>query len=335
MKIIIFAPTSTDINNKILGGADQQLKKLFQVLKKQAHKTTLYTSTKINKLGIYNFMEAYKQKLECDLLIVYRKAIVLPNIKTKYKIFYSQDRVDTPCFDSIREHPKYLEQFDKIICLSNNHAEHLKQELGLTQTITIIGNSTEKVKQSKQKTQDFIYCSAPHKALIPLALIWKQLSPLYPKSKLHIYSSYKLYGNKELDKKYKNFEKIKKLKNVVWHGAKNRKEMLKQLNKSKLMLAPHTYPETYGNVFNEAKSYLVPVITTDIGSAKEVLDKNGITIKGNAYSEKYQQKFLTEVVACMESIFYYRNLQRVSRYRTHKDYEKDIIKLIKGVEKNV
>jgi len=335
MKIIIFSPTSVKIQQKIVGGADFQLKKLIQILKKQKHKVTTYTTTDTQKKGTYNWLEAYKHKLECDIFIVYRKALVLPNIKTKYKIFYTQDLTNTPCYDGLREHPEYLEQFDRIICLTNFHKEHLLKELKINIPISIIGNSTEKTdyKPHKVKEKNFIYCSAPHKGLIALARIWKQLYKQLPEYKLHIYSSFKLYGNK--DKDHDNFEKIKKLKGIKYHEITTRKELKEQMKKSKLMLYPCTYPETYGNVFNEAMSVRLPIITSNIGSAKEVIGNAGIFIHGNPYEQEYIDNFIFQIKDTINKPYSLDYLQRQCKYRTHEDYEKDIINLIKKIKEEI
>lgn len=350
MKVIIFSPTSTrfELDGKQpLGGADQTLLKLIEILAKE-HDVKAYIPISDSDAGqfreaeIYPFMDAFKENQECDLFILYRKLWAIPpKIKYDKIVFYSQDMPDTPCFDAAKKDGglEIFEHFDRIIALSKFHKGVLSEAFRIpSNNIAIIGNaydfSLEAVTSQKIERR-CIYTSTPYRGLPVLTRIWKKIVEKYPDATLDIYSSMKIYGESAyaLDDQFKkHYEQISKLPGVKYYGTKSQDEVMKAMAQAQYLLYPNTYPETFCNVVNEAKAYNVVTITSDKGALKETGGFSGIYIPGDPYSEEYQQRFLEEVSQMFDNEKWYKHHQEFcANYRNYHHYEIDLTDVISEV----
>jgi len=166
-------------------------------------------------------------------------------------------------------------------------------------------------------------------------MFWKQYSKEFPNTILHIYSSFKLYGAEEIDKKYGNWEKIKKIKNLKFHGIIPNKALLQEIKKAKLMIYPCNYAETYGNILNEAKAMKTPVISTPIGNIPALLKEKEVLVEGEPYSKKFFKDFAKTIKKLLENPKMYERIQLSMIARTDQEYYNDLNKFIGDVEKHV
>lgn len=348
MDIIIFAPTSTKLTpnfykDNAIGGADNTFLRMCEILGKENNLKVYGNFSKeysVKKITYKPYMAIFTEdNMKCDYFIQYRKVWAIPNnIEAKYKIFYSQDTADTPAFNGAGD-GKVFNIYDKIIVLSTFHKNNLKDKFFISEEkFIIIGNATERPKETikeilemKKDKLEFIYCSTPFRGLIPLMRMWKKIKEKLPNAILHIYSSMKIYGSSPLDEaQFKGvYDTLKGMEGVIYHSSKPRSEVLKQMKKSTALLYPNTYPETYCNVIMEARSCLTPFITSNLGSLKETGFKAGFYIDGSAYTEEYQNNFISSLMFLInEKVL---NLKRKECYplRLWEDYEKDILGVIK------
>lgn len=335
MKVIIFSPTSTpiqptDLYEAPIGGADQQLIRLYQTLKKQGHQVQVFTNTKNPTEEWKPYMDIFLKEQTCDVLIHYRKAWAIPHTITAHKkIFYSQDTNETPCFDGITKVPDYFDQYDRVILLSEYHKQNLQEVFKIDSgKISIIGNSIEPQNNPNRKEKTFIYISTPYRGLAVLGKIWKDHYKEFPDYKLKIYSSMKIYGAEAMDNlMFKTaYEKLKALPNVEYHSSEPRTEILRQLKRAKLLLYPNTYPETFCNAINDAMSCGTPFVTSWKGALKETGKKAGYYVEGDPYTEAYQNDFVLKTQLALANYEYLQ--QKCSQYRTTDQYEKDVSRLI-------
>lgn len=319
MKIVIFSPTSTKlIDNKLdsrpLAGADQALIRTINSLSCW-HEVVAYVP--INKvveddnITMKPFQDLFNEKVECDVLIHYRKCYAIPNtIKYKKAVFYSQDDIDSPCFKGIPQ--DYMKLYDRLIVLSEYHKKRLLDYFEYDENkVWICGNGAEDRTPKEKEGLNFIYASTPFRGLVVLAKMWKEIIKLFPEAKLHVFSSMKIYDGDLHDQIYFNtlYEKLKNIKGIIYHGTKPQKEVLKCMDKCKLLLYPNTFPETYCNVLMEARASETPFITSDKGSLKETGEKAGIYIKGDPYSKEYQDEFIDQFKILMKFDSTYKMLQ--------------------------
>jgi len=341
MKIIIFSPTSTVFNfkeNEALGGADSTLLKMIEILS-QVHEVHAYIPVtekiKIGNAFYYPFMDAFSKTEEFDVMILYRKVWALPpNIKYKKIFFYSQDTADTPCFNGLQKEGglEYMDKFEKIIVLSKYHRDNLISNFNLLpDRFEIIGNAAEEQQKTEKEPYTFVYASTPFRGLDVLARIWKRMiQPTYPMAKLHVYSSMKIYKGEAFEHHFNPlYEILRNMKGVEYHGTKPQHEVIETMQKSKLLLYPNLYPETYCNVIMESRACHTPFITSDLGSLTETGSTAGWYIQGNARSEQYQKSFFEAFEQLMECPDFYNELQKKCYpIRTWDDYAIDILTVI-------
>ena len=345
MKIIIYSPTSTELYHKAyekraLGGADYTLLKMCEHLAETENKVMLYSNIKEAKVYCNNKKDLESKyifycnsnnikKQECDILIMYRVTDAIPrNVKFKKIFFYSQDDIDAPCVE--KSGSEYFKIFDKVIVLSKYHRDQFIKRFDIEkEKMVILGNFIpfESVIK-KYNSLDFIYASTPFRGLVHLAIMWKEIVKILPESKLHIYSSMKIYDGRE-EHFSTLYEKMQKLKGVVYHGSVPKAEVMDQMKKSFLMLYPNTFPETYCNVVNESKMCKLPVITSNLGALPETLGKAGILIDGNPKDPVYRQKFIKAVIDLVEDPEAYMKLvDECIDFRTETDYKKELMEII-------
>ena len=344
MKIIIFAPNSTKIDmnsldNRPLGGADQVLIRLIKYLSKD-HAVISYINTSKNSMSddylINPYQDLFDKKIDCDIFINYRKAWVIPRgVIYKKAIFYSQDDADSPCFNGIRS--EFFDQYDRIIALSGYHRDRIKEIFGFDRKITIIGNAAEKQdhKACKKEDDTFIYASTPFRGLPVLAKIWKdRIIKDRPEAILHIYSSMAIYDGQVLDQLHfqRLYDKLKTISGIIYHGSVKHSEVIDQMRKSKMLLYPNTYPETFCNVMMEARSCFTPFVTSRKGALPETGKNAGLYIRGNPYDQEYQREFAYAIKTILDDPEIYRLVQRrCYPIRTWKEWEQDITELIENV----
>jgi len=339
VKIIVFAPTNVKIDKtsdqtKPLGGADQQLIRLYHTLQAE-HQVNFYVNTDKKEHDWHPYMEIFEQPQECDLLILYRKAWVLPhNIKHKKALFYSQDTNETACFVGLKHNEStFFEQFDQIICLSNYHKNNLLEKFDIKENqVEIIGNSTEHLGNIPKKRNEFIYISTPYRGLQILTKMWKEHYKEFPDYQLKIYSSMSIYNGENLDQTtFKNaYEKIKNLPNCTYSPAIPRPKLIQEIKRAKLLLYPNTYPETFCNAINDSMACKTPFITTCKGCLKETGKNAGFYIQGDPYTETYQKQFIEATKLALNKIILMQ--YRCKKYRNNDHYKADIQKLLLKME---
>lgn len=346
MKILIFSPTSTILNIKgswfdkdqPLGGADKTLIRLIDSAAEEGSvkafipiKEKIVTIRNDNVVELRPFEDIISAVERPDVMIQYRKLWAIPpNIMPKYRIFYSQDMPDTPCFANAKKanwHGKY----DLIICLSRFHTDQMSDYFGIDRgKIRIIGNAADfnEFAHMNKNPYKFIYCSTPYRGLVPLAIIWKEIIKKHPLAELHVFSSMKIYGAEIHDKLYfeELYKRLETMEGIKYHGIISEDGLKYHLATSKLLLYPNTYPETYCNVLQEAKAALTPFITTDQGALKETGKDSGIYISGNPYSPEYRIRFIEafETLIKINSPEYNQLRLNSMRFRSWEDYKKDI-----------
>ena len=348
MKIIIFSPTSTKLNcfsdiDEPLGGADATLLKLIRVLGR-SNEVVAYIpvsekvvdDTNENNITYRPFMDAYTTKDNCDLMILYRKIYAMPsNIKYDRIFFYSQDTADTPCFSGLQKEGglEFMDKFDKIIVLSKFHRDNLISAFNLNpDRMEIIGNAAHGQPLCDKEPYTFVYASTPFRGLDALARIWKRkIIKTYPQAKLHVFSSMAIYKGAAQEHMFTHlYDILRNMKGVEYHGSQNHEVVQDCMAKSKMLLYPNLYPETYCNVIMESRSNHTPFITSSLGALPETGGAAGVYIAGNARSEDYQQRFFEAFEQIMENKDFYDILQKNCYPIRHwSDYANDIEKVIK------
>jgi glycosyltransferase involved in cell wall biosynthesis len=348
MKIIIFSPTSTvfDLNDgsKCYGGADSALLKMIEILAEQ-HEVEAFIPMEKSQEGEFRgascqpFMDLFDGKRECDILIMYRKVWAVPNtVKYKKLVFYSQDTVDTPCFNNIKDKDCFR-PFDRIVLLSEFHRQNFHTIFDFNDDkIFILGNATDEMEKIEKQPLNFIYFSTPFRGLVVLMKMWKTIIKKYPNAKLHVFSSMAIYGAKNLDDLHFKamLDGLERMEGVTSYGSRPHEEVMQQLKKSFMLLYPNTYPETFCNVIMESRAAHTPFITTDKGALKETGGLAGMFVSGNPYTEEYQKDFMEKLDSIIKYPEVYAEMQKQCYpVRTWKDYAQDLLTEINRLKEEI
>lgn len=352
MKIIIYAPTSTqiDFNNseQPLGGADQIMIQLFSTLQEK-HLVELYTNVKskvvFTSSSISPLDDIFLGMKECDLLIHYRKLYAIPsNLRYKRAIFYSQDLAETPCFASVQmetEPYKFMKMYDKFIVLSQFHKEDLMKHLKIPEDkFEIVGNFADEIPEQEcvKEGLQFIYASTPYRGLSVLNRMWDEIKRLYPEAKLHVFSSMAIYGDKTADLfEFESlYTSLKSKAGVFYHGSVPKRIMLDTMKKCAFLLYPNTYPETFCNVVMEARSCRTPILTSDLGALKETMGYAGFLIQSEPHSKEYQKWYVDNLKHLVDDfvdkkVLYTKLQSYCYPIRTYKQWKEEIENIVANV----
>lgn len=108
-----------------------------------------------------------------------------------------------------------------------------------------------------------VFFSSPHKGLLETLEIFQALVELQPKFRLYV-----------ANPGYFNQMDLSKYKNVVELGELGHAEVLQHVRSALCVFYPnYVFPETFGLVMAEANAVGTPVITHELGAAREVLTK--------------------------------------------------------------
>jgi L-malate glycosyltransferase len=212
-------------------------------------------------------------------------------IKQKYKIPYIVTEHSTDFLDGKyeRNYPKNSKVFlniskafrssKKVICVSSILKKKVKKYFKLKKNLVIvIPNLSISIKFKKYKQKNsIIFVGSFEERKNPLLLL-KSFKKIYKKNlKLN------LVGNGPLKSKIDSFVKNNDLqKNVKIFTTLNRKNVLKLINQSSILVLPSNF-ETFGVVVIEAYSMGVPVVMTDSLGVRDLYNSNcSLLIKKNS-----------------------------------------------------
>lgn len=163
------------------------------------------------------------------------------------------------------------------------------------------------------KQNAFIYASAPNRGLDVLLDLWPEIHKQLPEYTLKVAGSTKLYNvdsnPTEMNKTREELLKIgKELYNKDIAGVErirglSHAEFITELEKSKALLYPSTFPETCCHALNCAlHAGAVPIIS-QVGAITEkvVNGESGIIVLGDPHSKEFKEMYVKAVVEAVES----------------------------------
>jgi len=216
-------------------------------------------------------------------------------ISCKYKIPFVITEHDSMFFQ--RKHKKYYTKISEIynkasLCLSvsKNYCKVLKKTIPNSPDWVPHNNIVSQkflstnIKKKDKKPFVFLSISNLYKNKnIPLVLkSFKKFNENYPKSELRIVG----VGSEE--NSLKKLSKKLEVKNVSFLGKKTRNQIVNEFNQSNVFVLGTRY-ETFGVVLIESISMGVPVIVTDCGGSKDIMNELvGNVTKQNDVDDMYK-----------------------------------------------
>jgi len=219
--------------------------------------------------GICELCTKNKLSLQGIVNKCYRKSLLQSVVAQLSFWFYRFTKV----FDNI-DYFFILTQFqkDKII------------DLGIDKNKIILKPNSLKMNFNiQQDKKDYIYVGRleESKGIYKLLEVWNTVDDKYILT---------IIGGGEIEEslKIKYFKK-----NIIFKGKCSREETFKSISKSKYLIQPSIWYETFGLTIIEAMSFGVPVIGFDIGTRKDFIDDgiNGFLSNGEDLKEVIKKSF--------------------------------------------
>ncbi len=268
-----------------------------------------------------NFNEFILNK-KYDLVIAYRNPAPLFQVHGKINVVYLQDLPNEQSVILLNTLFKtgkinkmiFLSHFQKQMYLKNmpqiDEGRHvLMFENGLDLSL---------FNETIEKRNEFIYASAPNRGLDVLLEMWPEIYDQLPDYELKIAGSVKMYNvdsnddkentvNKEREKLLEVgntlYKKAEKMDGVKLLGGLNHSQLIKEMESSKSLLYPSTFPETCCHVLNCAlQAGAVPVISS-VGAITEKVTngENGLIVNGDPESEEFKKYYIETVIDLVKS----------------------------------
>jgi len=192
----------------------------------------------------------------------------------QYKVIWAHDNCDQIAHIDL---PNNIDKVDLIVCVSEwERQQYIKYKRAPAEKLVVIPNGVADMFRysSKIKSKTCIFFSAPHKGIVPLPKIWKQVIKNHPDAHLKVFSSMSLYENAGADVPEKPefieaIEELKKLPNVLYSPCIEREELISHIEDAAFFIHPNVWEETFCVSMAEAMACGCYPIVTDLGALPE------------------------------------------------------------------
>jgi len=179
--------------------------------------------------------------------------------ETKVRLFWAHDLPGDPESDFLKKKENH-NKFHRFIFVSNWQMQAYMQHYGLPWSkCQVIQNAIDPIapieKPDPKEELNIIYTPTPHRGLNVLVPVFEKLAEEHKNLKLHVFSSFKLYGWEKRDEQYKElFDKIEAHPQMIYHGTQPQSVVREQLQKSHIFAYPSVWAETSCMCLMEAMS---------------------------------------------------------------------------------
>jgi glycosyltransferase involved in cell wall biosynthesis len=256
--------TGDDPHQPGIGGAELALLTLCELWAKRGDDVTLYNTPRgFDKSPFHQSnIQDFNGSQDRDVLIIFRS----PNYQVVgakgKKIWWSCDQYTIGSFRD------FAPKVDKIVTISQFHADYFKKEYGIENTITIdlpVRTWEYENKGVMKIPKRCLFSSIPDRGLRELLRVWPQIVNTIPEASLVITSDYRLWGiGAPMNNQYCSM--IPGLKNVTMRGAVRRSELVEEQLKAEVLSYPCNYDELFCYSVAEAECAGILPVTTRIGA---------------------------------------------------------------------
>lgn len=283
-----------------VGGAELFLLTICRAWHEAGHEVTLYNSPKYPNSSVFNQLPVYAfvPEDERDVVIVWRS----PNDRL------TPDTVGLKVWVSCDQHTKgdfgkFAQKVDKIVTISERHADYFRDIYGIQDTITIDipiriweyeENEVEKVPYR------CIFNHMPDRGVMQLHAAWAEIVRDVPEASLVITSDWRLWSEWADPTATQQFKTtFARLPGVTYLGAVKRDELIRHQLEAQLELYPSIYDELFGIATAENQVAGCYPITSDVGATRTT--NMGTVVAGNVYSPEWNREFVDTVVATLRN----------------------------------
>lgn len=294
-----------------IGGSELMLLEQAKRLIRLGHKVRVYNSCGAGA-RTYEGVEYHQtnefQNLECDVLIVSRRADMLDdqyNVQAKLKLLWVHDIFALAATNEL------LLKADKILALSEWHKQFLISHHNIHPShILVTRNGIDLTRFEERPARNGLKCvnsSSPDRSWPILLEVWPKIKQQVPGAELHLYYGFKNWEySAQFDPKQMELirylqQKIKDMASlgVVYHDRVNQKKLAEEFLSSGCWVYPTWFSETSCITAMEAQAAGLRMITSNIAALQETAASRATLLDGEWTSPEYQQKFIESVVSAL------------------------------------
>jgi glycosyltransferase involved in cell wall biosynthesis/2-polyprenyl-3-methyl-5-hydroxy-6-metoxy-1,4-benzoquinol methylase len=297
-----------------IGGSELMAMEMSKRLVALGHKVRVYNKCGEHGEGIYDGVEYRKtekyQDLECDVLIVSRKANMLAdqfNVKAKVKTLWVHDVCAISATNEV------LLKADKILALSEWHKQnivtvHNVHPDHVVKTRNGIDISRFENKNIQRDRFKCVNSSSPDRSWPILLTVWPEIKKQVPEATLHLYYGFKNWeysaqwdkGQQDLIVFLKNQIQEMAPLGVVYHDRVSQDELANEFLSAGCWLYPTWFTETSCISAMEAQLAGLRIVTSPIAALNETVGERGVMIPGAWTDEDYKRGFIKNTVAALK-----------------------------------
>ena len=326
-KILLIEPNNNHYNRSDLSGPLGGSETVFVFLMEGLNRRPdVELDVVFRDIGSEKFIEFVKDK-DYDLVISNRHPGPLFQVQGKINALYLQDMPNQEILMLIST---LFQQgkLNKLIFLSHFQKTAYLQHLPMIDEgrhCLMFENmiDTSMFDKTIKKENQFIYASAPNRGLDVLLDMWPSIHKELPDYILKVAGSTDMYNvksNDQSDQADPNiniqreeivkigeelFEKItnNEITGTELLGGLNHQQLIDELEKSKALLYPSTFPETCCHLLNMSLHAGAVPVTSQLGALVEKITNgdSGITIPGDPQSDQFKQNFVKAVIDIVKS----------------------------------
>jgi len=284
-----------------IGGSELAMLTLCDEWTKKGHKVKLYNDP--TEVGVSEFeqlpMSAFDPDEDRDVLIIFRtpRFDVVGAKGLKVWLSFDQFTLGDRPFDRFATVP------DKIVVISEYHAEYLKETYGIENTIVIDlpvrVHDLDEIKVDKVPNR-IIFTSVPDRGLMNLHALWPEIRSEIPEATLVITSDYRLWGSGHPNNG-RYFAHWIGIEGVQFKGAMKRDEYLEEICKADIFFYPHKAqnPELFCVSCAEAQCAGAYPVTSDVGALATT--NMGTIIEGDPEDVEWRLKAKKAVIELLSN----------------------------------
>jgi glycosyltransferase involved in cell wall biosynthesis len=301
-----------------VGGAELAILTLCELWTKAGHAVRFYNNPRV--IGASPFEQlvtsAFVPGEPRDVLIIFRSPNPCAEGANGLKIWFSTDQYT---INSFRD---FAPKVNKIVTISQFHAEYFKKTYGIENTIVIdlpVRTWEYENKGIVRIPKRCLFSSVPDRGLRELFDAWHRIVEAVPDANLVITSDYRLWGcGAPMNSQY--VDMIPNLKNVFMRGAVPRSELVIEQLKAQLLSYPCTYEELFCYSVAEAECAGALPITTKIGALPTT--NEGIKVEPGEFANAVITTLNAPIDWAAQSVFMGNMQKRFGPERILKEWDK-------------
>ena len=196
----------------------------------------------------------------------------------------------------------FRNKFHKIVFISNWQMQQYMNVLNIpyTDKLTVIESGSENIDVDINNKPDdvinIVYSSTPQRGLNILIEVFNKLCETHKNIRLHVHSSFKIYGWDEYDKQFEVlYEKCRNNPQIIYHGYTPHAELKAALKNYHILAYPCIWQETQCRVLIESMSAGLMCVHPNFGALWDTSGGLNFTYQGDQDINKHANIFYDEL----------------------------------------